>query len=146
MTPKLDGEYPHIRVSFQVKVAQVGMEVYVGSQINDTFFIKESVMWRIAQFLDSVYGRVVNGNKFPDKDELVGKEVVIAVVVDTSGYRQYKVSGYYPVSKWDKLKGMPAPVPYTGNSKKPVNINSVNNGITPQPISKDDTDDEDIPF
>jgi hypothetical protein len=144
MVPKLDSEYPHIRLSFQVKVAQIGMEVYVGSQINDSFFIRENVMWRVAQFLDAVYGRVVKGNKFPDRDELVGKEVVVAIVVDTSGYRQYKVSGYYPVAKWDKLKGMPAPVPYNGgggNAKKKSSIDE----ISPQPIEKDD-DDEDIPF
>jgi len=123
----------------KVDIAKVQFEIiqppeYQSMKISDSFFVKEKTLWRIAQFLDAVFGRVVQIDVFPDAEQLANKEVVFMVSENSysNSFSSTRISRYFPAIKWEIYKGM----------EVKTNTNTNNNDQS----NKNEEESEDIPF
>jgi hypothetical protein len=97
-----DGKSDSLWVNLKVLDAEEdSLKKYTGSKYLDIITLSEAASFRLANFLDSVYGRVVKGNKL-DPDDLVGKKVVAQTKEEEyNGTIRTKTDKYMPLSRWD---------------------------------------------
>lgn len=77
-------------------------QAFVGAQFLDAISLKESVKWKVASFLDAVYGRQATGRKI-ESNAVVGKRIMVRTVTEKyEGVERTQVNRYMPASKWRK--------------------------------------------
>lgn len=124
-----------IVVRFKVKQAGIGREKFVNCEVEDIFVISEKTMWKIANFLDAVYGTTVKGDDFPEPERLAGKEVIVVMKPDS--YKGVGVGGYFNKLKWEVYKDA-EPIIQQNQRKISNNLNGAE--------EMEYVEEEDVPF
>lgn len=96
-----DGKAAAVLLTLKVLEAEVkANEQYVGDSFLDSVTLHVNAAWRMAQFLDAVYGKQVEGDNF-DTDDLLEKKIVAQTKQDEyNGKVRTRVERFSPLSKW----------------------------------------------
>lgn len=118
-SPPKDGRDGGLVVSCTVRDAEPANKQYVGAQFVDFITLKPTVKFRMANFLDAIYGRKVDGKSIQLPD-LQGAEVAANVIKD--GYDnkvRSRVDRYLHKSKWRVAAAVGSSTPTLGPQPPP---------------------------
>ena len=96
-----EGKAPVVLLTLKVLDAEdEDQKKYIDATFLDNVSLHENADWRMAQFLDAVYGRQVEGTDF-DTDDFIEKKLKVKVYEDEyDGKTRSRVERYYHVSAW----------------------------------------------
>ena len=116
--PKKDGKERAWNVKLKVVDAEkTEHNAYCGAEFVDFLNFHENSRWRIAQFLDAVFGRKVEGSKIK-ASEIVGKRILCRIGIDKyEGKERSRTDRFMVASKFRKGVGVPSDAGGTSNGK-----------------------------
>lgn len=84
-------------------------EPFIGVELDDHISMRPEAGWRMAQFLDAVYGRQVTGAQV-NLDDLINKPLMVRVSTEKTNNNndRNRVARFEPTTKW---KAGPSPTP-----------------------------------
>jgi hypothetical protein len=107
--PAKSGSNPLLILSLKViDAADPAQENYRGAGFIEFIQATFEVKWKMAQFLDAIFGRKVSGERL-QAPTYVGKRFVGNVEInDYMGKKSSKCGRYMPLTKWHKAGDVPA--------------------------------------
>jgi hypothetical protein len=99
----IDGKKPLLILGLRViDSMDAKNEVYRGANFVEFIQVTFEMRWRMAQFLDALYGRKVTGNNITPTDYLAKRFVGQVSINEWEGKKSSRVDRFINVSKWRK--------------------------------------------